>query len=360
MAVEGVNFIFHTIARAGGMERAVTDMICGFARKGLKVRGIAMRTDISVFPQELRDKIELVRVPARFPLCLFQRWANLDFENRAGAFCQKGWPVFSASRVTSPVDVAISGGSHWAHLQKKGRRPSFVDKKVIAHEREFYARAGVCVAHSQLTREEILELGVPAQKVVCLFPPVDVRKFNLGARENRERERAAWGVPADKCVLLFPSNNHSIKGADLILGALDAIDDPALLLAVASRRPIEHPRVLNLGFRTDVENCYAAADATILASRYEAFGLVAVESILCGTPALLSEYCGAKDALRAPGCFVFPRTPEGVKAAILSARERWRAGTLAVAEPQASIAYPYSLDRHIDALLELALNPPRN
>ena len=125
------------------------------------------------------------------------------------------------------------------------------------------------------------------------------------------------------------------------------------VLAVASRRPIEHPRVVNVGFHADVEKCYAAADATILASKYEAFGLVAVESILCGTPSLLSETCGATDALSAPACIKFPRTQEGVRAAVSLARERQRAGTLALADPERFVRYPFSLEKHVDALLAL-------
>lgn len=355
MADTGINFIFHTIARAGGMERAVVDMICGFAEKGLHVRGIAMRTDISVFPEHLRERIELIRVPAKFPYNLSQRFANWDFENRAASFCKPGRKTFSASRVPAPVDVAISGGTHLAHLKKKGKkRPSITDKLAIDHEHAFYSQAKVCVAHSQMTRDEILDLHVtPPEKVVCLFPPVDTKKFNLETRRSRAETRASWGVSDEKFVLLFPSNNHALKGADLILAALDEINDPDIVLAVASRRPIDHPRALNIGFRPDVEKCYAAADATILASKYEAFGLVAVESILCGTPALLSEFCGATDALAEPGCTKFPRTQSGVRDAILAARERHRAGTLALSEPEKSVLYPYSLDLHIDALLAL-------
>lgn len=352
--VGGINFIFHTIARAGGMERAVVDMICGFARAGIPVRGIAMRTDISVFPENLREKIELIRVPARFPFSISQRFANWDFENRASAFCRQGWKTVSASRVPAAVDMSISGGTHLAHLQKKGKRHlSLTDKLVISHERALYAGAKICVAHSKMVRDEMIALGVPAGKVVCLFPPADTQKFNLEARKNRDETRKSWGISSEKFVLLFPSNNHFLKGAGLILAALDEINDPNIVLAVASRREIDHPRAVNIGFHSDIENCYAAADATILASEYEAFGLVAVESILCGTPALLSDRCGATDALTEPGCFAFPRTQSGVREAILSAREKFRAGTLALAEPEASIKYPFSLEKHIDALLGL-------
>lgn len=354
-AIPGINYIFHTIARAGGMERAVTDMICGFAEKGIPVRGIAMRTDISVFPKHLHDKIELIRVPARFPWCLNQRFANWDFENRAANFCNPGWKTISTSRVPAPVDMAVSGGTHHAHLQKKGKkRPSLTDKMTMEHEFALYSQAGVCVAHSQMTRDEIVALNATSpDKVVCLFPPVDSEKFNLEKRRFRAEIRTSWGVSDSDFVLLFPSNNHQLKGADLILAALDEINDPNIRLAVASRRPIDHPRVINIGFHPDIERYYAAADATILASKYEAFGLVAVESILCGTPALLSEACGATDALAEPGCSKFPRTPEGVRNAIISARERHRAGTLPLTEPGKSILYPYTLDLHIGALLEL-------
>lgn len=351
----GINFIFHTIARGGGMERAVTDMIVGFARKGVPVRGIAMRTDASVFPSELRDRVELIRVPARFPYLFSQRFANWDFEERAAGFCRAGWKTISVSRVPVPVDMAISGGTHFAHLMKKGqKKPSFTDKLVLAHEAALYARAKVCVAHSRMTREEILALKVAApEKVVCLFPPADTERFNLAARENRERLRAEWGVSADKFVLLFPSNDHERKGAELILAALDALNDPNIVLAVASRRAIEHPRALNLGFRRDIEKCYAAADAAILASRYEPFGLVGVESVLCGTPALLSEACGATEALAEPGCFAFPLSVEGLQATLSRALERFRAGKLALARPESCIRYAYSLDAHIGELLKL-------
>ena len=352
--IPGINFIFHTIARAGGMERAVVDMICGFAAKGIPVRGIAMRTDISVFPENLRDKIELIRVPAKFPWNLSQRFANWDFENRAASFCKPGWKIISASRVPAPTDMAISGGTHLAHLQKKGKKkPSLTDKMTMSHEFALYKNAKICVAHSQMTRDEIVALNATSpEKVICLFPPVDTSKFNLGTRRSRTEMRKSWGVKESDFVLLFPSNNHALKGADLILAALDEINDPEIKLAVASRRPIDHPRAINIGFRKDMEKCYAAADTTILASKYEAFGLVAVESILCGTPALLSEACGATDALCEPGSIKFSRTPEGVRSAIESARERHRAGTLALDAPEKSVLYPYSLELHIDALLE--------
>ena len=353
--ISGINFIFHTIAQGGGMERTVIDMISGFAAKGIPVRGIAMRTDISVFPENLRNKIELIRVPARFPWNLAQRFANWDFENRAANFCKSGWKTLSAARVPVPVDMAISGGTHHAHLQKKGKkRPSLTDKMVLNHEFALYAQAGVCVAHSRMTRDEIVALNATSpDKVVCLFPLANTEKFNLSARAYREETRKKWNVSDNRFVLLFPSNDHERKGGALILSALDKLDNPDVVLAVASRRPINHPRVINIGYNPDIEKCYAAADAAILASRYEPFGLVGVESVLCGTPTLMSEFCGATDALSEPGCIRFKHTPEGLCEAITSALNRRDAGTLVIKNPEESIHYPYSIEKHIDTLLSL-------
>ena len=40
-------------------------------------------------------------------------------------------------------------------------------------------------------------------------------------------------------------------------------------------------------------------------------------------------------------------------AAVSLARERQRAGTLALAEPESCVRYPFSLEKHVEALLEL-------
>jgi len=62
---------------------------------------------------------------------------------------------------------------------------------------------------------------------------------------------------------------------------------PVTLLVAG--RPVEEVRnVKYIGFRKDMERIYKLVDYTILASRYEAFGLVAVESVFSGTPVVLT------------------------------------------------------------------------
>ena len=67
-------------------------------------------------------------------------------------------------------------------------------------------------------------------------------------------------------------------------------------LLVAGAQPVNSnlPNFRSLGFIKETEELYAAADFTLLASRYDAFGQVVSESLLCGTPVIVSHRTGAK------------------------------------------------------------------
>ena len=59
------------------------------------------------------------------------------------------------------------------------------------------------------------------------------------------------------------------------------------------------PNVKYLGFVREVEELYAAADVAVHPAGYEPYGQIISESILCGTPVLISHMVGAKDVVSA-------------------------------------------------------------
>jgi glycosyltransferase involved in cell wall biosynthesis len=115
------------------------------------------------------------------------------------------------------------------------------------------------------------------------------------------------------------------------------------------------PNVRHLGYRSDIENVYRAVDFTVMASLYEPFGLVGVESVLCGTPVLLADDAGCAEVIRAPAQIPFTLArPESLGAAVAAAVERWRLGTHRLEAPATHMSYDPHVTTHVDALLAIA------
>ncbi|WP_047237137.1 glycosyltransferase family 4 protein [Chromobacterium subtsugae] len=346
--ISGINFIFHSIRQGGGMERYVMDVIAELCRRGIPVKVIARVVNWPDPPNGL----DFVVFPNRTP---FSRLNNILFERMALRSCRTGWKTIGISRVFGDVDLAIVGGTHIGHLNDKGKSSvGIYDRLTIANETRFYAGASTIVSHSGRVGKEVQKYyGIDEAKIKVLYPPVDTHKFSLDARANREEVRQKLGIRPNQFMLLFPSNNHDLKGADIILDAIGRMDEDVVLVA-AGKAPLKSDKVINAGFCDEMPPLYAAADATILASKYEAFGMVGPESILCGTPVLFADTVGATEILSEPGCHVFKRDA----AALRTCLERVVRQAKHLERDPASLAsqsihYPYSLEDHVLDLLAL-------
>lgn len=329
------------------METHVLDLIASASARGIPGRVISRRID---WPGSLPEGIEFVAIKDRTP---FSRLNNHLFETTALTKINPDWPSIGISRCPGP-ELCIVGGTHLGHLLDRGiQHPGFFDRRTIAREQDFYEQARYIVAHSGKVAGEICQLyGISTEKIVTLYPPVDTVRFSLEARKERARTRREIGIAPDEFLLLFPSNNHELKGGNLILEALTNFDSKVRLV-VAGKAPLNGARVINLGFRNDMPALYAAADAVILASKYEAFGLVGPESILCGTPVLFANTIGAAEVLSETACLRFDRDVSSLRAALTEALERFASGTPPLTGPDTLIRYPYSLDKHFDTLFDL-------
>ena len=126
---------------------------------------------------------------------------------------------------------------------------------------------------------------------------------------------------------------HPLKGHDLLLDALATVDDPAWQCVCAGaldldlefvarlRRLAEDragDRVCFTGPLTDdeLDRAYAEADALVLASRAETYGMVVTEALARGLPVIAGEVGGVPEALghaadgSRPGLLVPPGDPQ--------------------------------------------------
>ena len=136
-----------------------------------------------------------------------------------------------------------------------------------------------------------LEIFAPKPKVQC--------RERLGIRPD-ERVLAFRGIPLKK---------DRYKGMRWLLEALGLYEpqEPTCLLILQDGRDFEFLspkyRVLNLGWLDDdhqIVDALCAADLFLMPSVQEAFGLMAVESMACGTPVVVFEGTSLPDVIKAP------------------------------------------------------------
>jgi glycosyltransferase involved in cell wall biosynthesis len=152
----------------------------------------------------------------------------------------------------------------------------------------------------------VASLGLGAMPIHLLPYVVDTGFFAERAREvDRAAVRGRWGVPSEALVALFAGKLVPWKRPFDLLRALPSAPgcwgvfagDGSLraeLEAEADRLGVRD-RCRFLGFvnQTELPAVYATADVLVLPSAHEPFGLVVNEAFACGTPAIVSDACGA-------------------------------------------------------------------
>ncbi|HEU4581116.1 MAG TPA: glycosyltransferase [Polyangiaceae bacterium] len=161
---------------------------------------------------------------------------------------------------------------------------------------------------------------VPAHRMVMIPPGYDDKRFYPVGNETRELLRRKFGFQGK--VILALGRMARNKGYDLLVQAFAEVaarDATARLhLAIGGDRlqPGEQAlldgcrqlardlgvasRVSFSGFVPDAEiaDLYRAADIFVLSSRYEPFGMTAVEAMACGTPVVVTSHGGLCRVLR--------------------------------------------------------------
>ena len=340
----------HALRHGGGFERYAMTLVRGLHARGLKPTFIARSFDTALDEYRWVHPIRLgvTGVPGKLR-DLFFDWRIGRIKRRLGTALG---PLI-ACNTTRWADVAICGGTHPGYLEAMGKAERRSDRWKIALERAHFESSRVIVAHSALMRDEIVRhYGIDPAKVVLLYPPTDTERFAPVDAERRAALRAELGLPSDRAVFLLASTGHRRKGLDLLAAFFGATTLPVTL--VVAGRPTDGtlPNVRHLGYRTDIENVYRAVDFTVMASAYEPFGLVGIESVLCGTPVLLADGVGCAEVIAAPAAIGF--APAQLEAAVIEALARWRGGTARVVEPLRFLGYDPRVATHVATLIALA------
>lgn len=182
----------------------------------------------------------------------------------------------------------------------------------LAGERKVIDEADVLVAS---TDEEWGELsclyGAPHDRLKVIHPGVDHKTFSPG---NRARARRMLGLSNERMVL-YVGRIQPLKGLELAIRAVEQVvptmDRPVTFLIVGGpsgpRGEDEVRRLQRLVTELQLEDVvrfvgpqphsrlpffYRAADALVVCSHSESFGLAALEAHACGTPVVATPVGG--------------------------------------------------------------------
>jgi glycosyltransferase involved in cell wall biosynthesis len=171
-----------------------------------------------------------------------------------------------------------------------------------------FSLAGQVLTASSAGRDMMISLGFPADRVSMTLDTVDNDWWLAQANAaNREEVRRSLGfAPHEKIILFCAKLQPWKRPMDLLRAfASAAIPDAKLVFAGdgAQRAELEREaatlnisdKVRFLGFvnQSQLPMLYKAADLMVIPSRYEPFGLVVNEAMLCGCPVIASDRVGA-------------------------------------------------------------------
>lgn len=336
---------------AGGMNVYVRELSRELGRGGMCVDIFTRRSDPTLPPiQWLSDQVRLIAISAgpAIPLPPGELYPYVDdFARHVARFAERSTDgydlIHSHYWLSAAAGLALArqwdvphvtmfhtverlkgqqyGGGAAAtdmaarvRIEQEGRIARAVDRVIVSTEHE---------------REQLQRLyGLPAALLPIIPCGVDPHIFTPGTAEERDADREAI-APGRTPTLLFVGRLDPIKGIELLLESVARMRTPARLIVVGGD-PAGDPEVerlrgqaaaLGIGARVafpgavpqrELPRYYRAADALVVTSRYESFGLAAVEALACGTPVVAARVGGLPSIVRdgENGLLVRWRSPE--------------------------------------------------
>jgi UDP-glucose:(heptosyl)LPS alpha-1,3-glucosyltransferase len=296
-----IAFIVHDYHRAGGHSRYVAELAERFSQEHevhvyantfasrdsrmqfhhiAAWRYSALTTILTFLPRTRR-------IGSGFDLIHAQGLSSLESDVVTTHICNRAW--FEARKRFD---------------QKLTPKDRLFDAVISPLEKRLYSNPESCViAISEKVRRDLSACYGRTAKVHVLHHGVDVDHFTPANKDvYRAAMRCELGLGDSEFVFLFVGDIR--KGAAAVIESMARARRGKLVLVTHSPADSERKLSGRLGvssrviFRpatAHVERYYAAADAFVFPTPYDAFGMVIAEALACGLPVITSSQAGAAE-----------------------------------------------------------------
>ena len=226
--------------------------------------------------------------------------------------------VHSHERIFAADVFTLHGIPHryWVHNVRRKKMSLYdlatdwVEKKLV-----YSGNCKKFVAVSNLTKEIFLqEYKIDPDKIAVIHPGVDLTDYALKDKDSiRIGIRRELGINFADPVIVFASMNFEIKGLDAVLLSLAKLktQNRKFKLIVAGKGNVKKYMKMaaaahissdiiftGLVSKEKLVRIYLAGDLYIMLSKFDTFGMVVLEAMAAGLPAIISGNVGAKDLVR--------------------------------------------------------------
>lgn len=220
-------------------------------------------------------------------------------------FVQAAWGE-RKKELSAPVGSVLKSAYHWG-----------LTKYNMAMEKLIYSKDKHYIAISKAIKSELqVHFGIPESQISVIYHGVDADEFRPAqdtpkGRSERAEFREAYDIKPDDFVFLLVGALNDRKGIKECIEAFAKLGkeqrekalfmavgngDRALFERMAAENGVAH-RVRIVSHQKKVNPFYSLADAFILPSHYEPFGLVILEAMACGLPTVVSKSAGGSELI---------------------------------------------------------------
>lgn len=297
---------------AGGAERVLVNLIIALNKYKYKIFIILLEDISSGNPLEGLGEYEIVCLKKR------GRWDVLRLIFDCGYNIRKNNPevivsVLWYSSLITLLALSFCGIRKrvilWEHSipTRDLKHERFSSFKMILMRFLYRHADKVVTVSKEVAREFIEYFALPSNKVVTIYNPVPVQAIIVKAR---------WAVDHpfiidDEYLIISAGRLERVKRFDKLLRILALLRSRAVKvkLIIAGKGNLESElrelarelmiddHVDFIGFREDVYAWIAKADLFVLTSDYEGFPMVILESMVCGTPVISSNFSGVTEII---------------------------------------------------------------